>query len=69
MCHGGSNPTAGVNLSTYNGVMQVATPGDANSRIIQMTRSGGSMRGYLNNPTTEADVIYQWIVNNGAKQQ
>jgi hypothetical protein len=70
MCHGGSQPTAGLDLSTYRGVMTVATPGDPNSRIIQMTRTGGAMHGYLNpDPAGRADTIYRWIVNFGAAQQ
>jgi len=69
MCHGGPNPTAGLNLSTYAGVMAVVTPGDPNSRLIQMTKPGGPMNGYLADPVGQADIIYRWIVNNNAAQQ
>jgi hypothetical protein len=70
MCHGGSSPTAGRDFSTYQGVMTVVTPGDPNSRIIQMTKPGGSMHGFLNpDPLLRAQIIYDWIVLYGAKQQ
>jgi len=70
MCHGGPQPTAGRDFSTYAGVMTVVTPGDPNSRIIQMTRTGGSMHFYLNpNPDVRAQTIYDWIVTYGAPQQ
>jgi hypothetical protein len=69
-CHGGSQPTAGRDFSTYQGVMTVVTPGDPNSRIIQMTKPGAPMHGYLNpDPLGKADTIYRWIVNFGAPQQ
>jgi len=70
MCHGGPQPTAGRDFSTYQGVMTVVTPGDPNSRLIQMTKAGAPMHGYLNpDPTGKADTIYRWIVNFGAAQQ
>jgi len=70
MCHGGPFPTAGRDFSTYAGVMTVVTPGDPNSRIIQMTMPGGPMNGFLNpDPLGKADIIYRWIVNFGAPQQ
>ena len=70
MCHGGPFPTAGRDFSTYAGVMTVVTPGDPNSRIIQMTKPGGPMNGFLNpDPLGKADIIYRWIVNFGAPQQ
>jgi len=66
-CHSGPNPTAGLDLSTYAGVMTVVTPGDPNSRLIQMTQPGGPMNGYL--LSGQADIIRQWIVNYNAAQQ
>jgi len=70
MCHGGPSPTAGRDFSTYAGVMTVATPGDPNSRLIQMTRTGGAMHFYLNpNPDVRAQTIYDWIVTYGAPEQ
>jgi len=69
-CHGGPQPTAGRDFSTYQGVMTVVTPGDPNSRLIQMTKPGGPMNGFLNpDPLGKADIIYRWIVNFGAPQQ
>jgi hypothetical protein len=70
MCHGGPSPTAGRDFSTYQGVMSVVTPGDPNSRLIQMTKPGASMHGFLSpDPAGRAQIIYDWIVLYGAKQQ
>jgi len=70
MCHGGPQPTAGRDFSTYLGVMQVVTPFDANSRMIQMTRPGGPMHGFLNpDPVGRSETIRLWIVRDGAPQQ
>ena len=69
MCHGGSQPTAGRDFSTYQGVMSVVTPGDPNSRLIQMTKPGAPMHGYLQPDSVgRAQIIYDWIVLYGAKQ-
>ena len=69
-CHGGPSPAAGRDFSTYAGVMTVVTPFDPNSRLIQMTRTGGAMHVYLNpNPDVRAQTIYDWIVTSGAPQQ
>jgi len=70
MCHGGPQPTAGRDFTTYQGVMTVVTPFDPNSRIIQMTRPGGPMHGFLNpDPVGRAEIIRSWIVDFGAPQQ
>jgi hypothetical protein len=66
-CHSGPFPSAGRDLTTYGGVMTVVVAGDPNSRLIQMTQIGGAMRGYLTNPTTDAQTIYNWVMA-GAKQ-
>jgi hypothetical protein len=69
-CHGGMYPTAGLSLETYTGVMTVVTPYDPNSRLIQMTKPGAPMHGYLSpDPLGKADKIYQWIVTYGAPLQ
>jgi hypothetical protein len=65
-CHGGMYPTAGLSLETYNGTMSVVTPGDPNSRLVQMTKQGGPMYGYLPNPAVQSQLIYQWVMD-GAK--
>jgi hypothetical protein len=79
MCHSGPYPTAGYDLSTYAGTMTRVSflpsgAGDPNSRLIQMTQTGGAMHGYLidsTDPTgnTHAKTIYDWIVTFGAPQQ
>jgi hypothetical protein len=68
-CHSGPSPSAGRDLSNYNGVMTVATPFDPNSRIIQMTQPGGAMRGFLPDQVGMSDKIRRWIVDSGAPQQ
>jgi hypothetical protein len=77
MCHSGPFPTAGYDLSTYAGTMTRVTPGDPNSRLLQMIGNGttnGPMTGYLidsTDPTGHmyAKKIYDWIVTYGAPQQ
>jgi hypothetical protein len=74
MCHSGPFPTAGYDLSTYAGTMTRVTPFDSSSRLIQMTRTGGAMHGYLidsTDPTGDihAKTIFDWIVTFGAPQQ
>jgi hypothetical protein len=70
MCHSGPQPTAGRDFTTYMGVMQVVTPFDPNSRLIQMTRPGGPMHGFLNpDPVGRAEIIRSWIVDNGAPER
>jgi hypothetical protein len=70
MCHSGPQPTAGRDFSTYMGVMTVVTPGDPNSRMIQMTRPGGPMHGFLNpDPAARAEIIRKWIVEDGAPER
>jgi hypothetical protein len=70
MCHSGPQPTAGYDVSTYSGVMRNVTPYDGSSRLIQVTRPGGQMHGFLNpDPAGRAEIIRSWIVDFGAPQQ
>lgn len=67
-CHGGSRPSAGVDLSSYASAMRYVTAGNANSTLVLVTRSGGLMNGYLTGDRAgKADIIRQWVVN-GAPQ-
>ena len=70
MCHSGPQPTAGRDFTTYQGVMTVVTPFDGNSRLIQMTKPGAPMHGFLSpDPAARAEIIRRWIVDFGAPQQ
>jgi len=69
-CHGGSRPEAGVNLSTYAGVLSVVSIGSASSKLIQVTQPGGLMYSMLTGDrTTKARTIYDWIMTSNAAQQ
>lgn len=51
------------------GVLRWVRPGDANSVLVVVTRSNGSMYGYLSGDRpAKADLIRRWVVDNGAAQ-
>jgi hypothetical protein len=68
VCHNATTAFAGVNLSMFNGVMAVVTPGSANSRLVTATGASGSMYNYLI-PTAAhtkaqlSDLIRQWVLS------
>ncbi|MGE5198569.1 MAG: c-type cytochrome domain-containing protein, partial [Rhodospirillaceae bacterium] len=63
-CHGVSRPSAGLDLSTYAGVMRVVAAGNANSTLVQVTRSGGLMYSYFSGDRAgKAELIRQWVVS------
>ncbi len=69
-CHSSFRRTAGVDLSSYAGVMQVVTPGSANSILILVTQPGGLMYpAFSGNASQKASTIRTWIVSNNAAQQ
>jgi hypothetical protein len=64
-CHNNTNPTAGLNLTTYTTALKgstngpVITPGDAtNSKLIQVQ----SAQHFANLSAAELDLVRQWIV-------
>lgn len=68
-CHGGSRPSAGINLSTYAGVMAVVQAGNASSLLVRATQSNGLMYGYLSGDRAgKSTLIRNWVVNNAAAQ-
>ena len=68
-CHGPSQRQAGVDLSSYSGVMRVVSAGNAASVLILVTQPGGAMYGQLTgNRTAKAGTIYDWVVNSAAAQ-
>lgn len=69
LCHNAARANAGVDLSSYAGVMRVVTPGSANSLLILVTQPGGLMYPELvGNASQEAQTIQNWIVNDNAAQ-
>lgn len=70
VCHRGGAASAGVDLSSYTGVMRVVTPGSANSILVLVTQPGGLMSSlFRGNPGQKSSTIYQWVVNNNAAEQ
>jgi mono/diheme cytochrome c family protein len=66
-CHGSSGASAGYSLTTYAGVMTAVRPGDAQSRLVTITQSGGAMNRYLSgNSAGRADMIKRWVVTYNA---
>ncbi|HEY7790217.1 MAG TPA: hypothetical protein VIC33_06890 [Vicinamibacterales bacterium] len=66
-CHKASHLTAGVDLSSYAGVMREVTPGSPSSVLIQVTQPDGVMYIALGaDPSQKAAEIRSWIVDNHA---
>jgi hypothetical protein len=60
-CHG--------QLDTYSGAMGYVVAGNASSRLVRATQSGGSMNRYLSgDKAAKAALIRSWVVDNGAAQ-
>ena len=60
-CHG--------QLGSYAGTMGYVVAGNASSRLVRATQSGGSMNRYLSGDKAgKADLIRRWVVENGAAQ-
>jgi hypothetical protein len=56
-------------MSTYAGTMSVVTPGNPNSALVTVTRSGGSMYSHLGGDrAARSELIRAWVVDNGAAQ-
>jgi Planctomycete cytochrome C len=69
-CHGGARRDGGVDLSFYSTVLKVLTPGNANSKLIIVTQSGGLMFSQLTgNRNAKAAIIKDWIVTYSAVQR
>jgi hypothetical protein len=60
-CHG--------QFDTYSGAMGYVVAGNASSRLVRATQSGGSMNRYLSgDKAAKAALIRSWVVDNGAAQ-
>lgn len=67
-CHGGAVAWFGYDLSTYDTAVDSVKniiPGDPGSRILVKTASDGNMYRYLNS-ARESEMIYTWVVRDGA---
>lgn len=68
-CHSGSRPDGNFSVTSYANVMRMVTPGSANSTLVRVTRSGGSMFGNWNgNAAAKAETIRAWVVDNRAAE-
>ena len=71
MCHTGQSAPAGLDLSTYSGVMQggsngaVIVPGDSTSSSLVQVQSG---KHFANLTTTELNLVKQWIDANAPEK-
>ena len=66
-CHGSSG---GVSLSSYSGVMRVVTAGSANSRLVIVTSSGGSMYcQFSGDRAGKAALIRSWVLTGAAQSR
>ncbi len=69
VCHGPRIENAGVNLTSYQNVLRVVRPGDANSLLLQVTQLGGKMHTNLSGDRlTKAALIRRWVVENAAAE-
>jgi hypothetical protein len=68
-CHNGSQHEAGYDFTTYPGVMRAVTPGSADSMLVRVVRTNGTMYPNLTgNRSQKAQVITDWVVSSGAAQ-
>jgi hypothetical protein len=68
-CHAPARRSAGIDLSSYAGVMQVVTPGDPNSRLVRATQPGGLMYSqFRGNASQKSATIRGWVVDSRAAQ-
>jgi hypothetical protein len=68
-CHSNSRPSGNYSMSTYAAVMRDVVPGNANSRLVTTTQSGGSMyRYWTGDRVTKAALVRSWVVDSKAAQ-
>jgi hypothetical protein len=68
-CHNNRTHEGSIDLSSYASVLRTLRPGDANSLLIRVTRSGGSMyREWRGSATAKADLARRWIVDFQARE-
>ena len=68
-CHGPTQQQAGLNFSTYAGVLKAVSAGSDASLLVRVTQPGGLMYNNLSgNRNSKAGIIYDWVVNSKAAQ-
>ena len=68
-CHGPSRREHNVDVSTYANVLRNLQPGSANSNLIRVTRSGGSMYfEWSGDRAGKAELVRRWIVEFQARE-
>lgn len=68
-CHNSRTRDGGVDLSTYAAVRGTLTPGNANSLLIRVSRSGGSMFAHFSGDrAAKAELVRTWVVDNAAAE-
>ena len=69
VCHGSRVHENNVQLDTYANVLRVVQAGNANSLLVQVTRSNGIMYPNLTGDrAAKSALIFAWVVNNNAAQ-
>jgi hypothetical protein len=62
-CHGKTRPSAGYDLSSYAAVMRAVVSGSASSRLVVVTKSGGSMYNMLSGDrAAKSTTIKNWVL-------
>jgi len=68
-CHNSSQHQAGLNLTSYAGVLQAVTPGSEQSPLVLAVQPSGPMYANLSgNRTQRVQIIYDWVVSSHAAQ-
>jgi hypothetical protein len=68
-CHGPTQQQAGLNFSTYAGLLKAVSAGSDASLLVRVTQPGGLMYNNLSgNRNSKAGIIYDWVVNSKATQ-
>jgi hypothetical protein len=66
-CHGPATQQAGIDLSTYAGVLRVVVPGSANSFLVIATEPSGLMYGqFSGNRSAKSTTVRNWVVSSNA---
>jgi hypothetical protein len=68
-CHNSSRHDAGLDVSTYAGVLRALTPGSDASALVRVTQPDGLMYSNLSGDRSgKAGIIYDWVVRSNAAQ-
>jgi len=68
-CHSGSRADAGLNFTSYAGVLRAVTPGSDQSPLVRVIQPAGPMYANLSGDRNQkVQDIYDWVVNSHAAQ-